>query len=286
MPLSEFCRCAIPEFEKPDGCAKCGKGLTWERVAQLSCNCNSTVRENARLKELISGIHECLFCNKYQGIKGSDESQMTKASFTSVSKATKSQCKYCNSPILPGQKFCSNCGEKSLLQEKPIEIKRGRVIEGIEEKENVQGNGWIWGSIGAIILLLLIFSSVGTSPDKAKGGYSAVDACQDISDIYDDYFREFEEFRYGPDDGTGWAPLRSLTKKANSRIDGSLAKMSGGITWDSYAITSSFLSAASSYMTEILNSVERGFFSPGRDLEALLREIKVNLTSVADSACN
>ena len=62
--------------------------------------------------------------------------------------------------------------------------------------------------------------------------------------------------------------------------------MRNGIDWDSFAITSSMLSAASSYMTEIVDSVNKGFFSPGRDLEALLQEIEVNLTSVANSACN
>jgi hypothetical protein len=151
--------------------------------------------------------------------------------------------------------------------------------------------------LGSLVLVLLVSCSqatTGTGPTqstnesnvKVEDGYSATDACQELSDIYYDYFREFEEFRYGPDDGTGWAPLRTLTVKATSRINQSLAKMKGGITWDSYAISSSLLSGASSYMTEILNSAERGLFSPGRDLEALLREIDVNLASVANSACN
>jgi len=128
--------------------------------------------------------------------------------------------------------------------------------------------------------------STPKSNENVEEGYSANIACQDLSTIYSEYFEEFEEFRYGPDDGSGWAPLRNLTEKAVTGIDESIARMRNGITWDSFAISSSLLSAASSYMLEILESAERGYFSPGRDLEALLREIDVNLASVANSACN
>jgi len=120
---------------------------------------------------------------------------------------------------------------------------------------------------------------------KKQLQYSATDACEDISTIQFEYFKEFEEFRFR-NDGKGWAPLGRLTDKATTGLDKSIKKMRNGIDWDSFAITSSMLSAASSYMTEIVDSVNKGFFSPGRDLEALLQEIEVNLTSVANSACN
>ena len=123
------------------------------------------------------------------------------------------------------------------------------------------------------------------SSTKKQLQYSATDACEDISTIQYEYFKEFEEFRFR-NDGKGWAPLGKLTDKATTGLDESIRKISGGIKWDSFAITSSMLSAASSYMTEIVDSVNKGFFSPGRDLEALLQEIEVNLTSVANSACN
>ena len=123
------------------------------------------------------------------------------------------------------------------------------------------------------------------SSTKKQLQYSATDACEDISTIQYEYFKEFEEFRFR-NDGKGWAPLGKLTDKATTGLDESIRKISGGIKWDSFAITSGMLSAASSYMTEIVDSVNKGFFSPGRDLEALLQEIEVNLTSVANSACN
>ena len=123
------------------------------------------------------------------------------------------------------------------------------------------------------------------SSTKKQLQYSATDACEDISTIQYEYFKEFKEFRFR-NDGKGWAPLGKLTDKATTGLDESIRKISGGIKWDSFAITSSMLSAASSYMTEIVDSVNKGFFSPGRDLEALLQEIEVNLTSVANSACN
>ena len=120
---------------------------------------------------------------------------------------------------------------------------------------------------------------------KEQLKYSAKDACEDISTIQYEYFQEFEEFRYR-NNGQGWAPLGKLTNKATKGLDESIRKMRNGIEWDSFAITSSMLSAASSYMTEIVDSSNRGFFSPGRDVEALLQEIEINLTSVANSACN
>lgn len=120
---------------------------------------------------------------------------------------------------------------------------------------------------------------------KKQLQYSATDACKDISTIQYEYFKEFEEFRFR-NDGKGWAPLGKLTDKATTGLDESIRKINVGIKWDSFAITSSMLSAASSYMIEIVDSVNKGFFSPGRDLEALLQEIEVNLTSVANSACN
>ena len=123
------------------------------------------------------------------------------------------------------------------------------------------------------------------SSTKKQLQYSATDACEDISTIQYEYFQEFEEFRYR-NNGQGWAPLGKLTNKATKGLDESIRKMRNGIEWDSFAITSSMLSAASSYMTEIVDSSNRGFFSPGRDVEALLQEIKINLTSVANSACN
>ena len=123
------------------------------------------------------------------------------------------------------------------------------------------------------------------SSTKKQLQYSATDACEDISTIQYEYFKEFKEFRFR-NDGKGWAPLGKLTDKATTGLDESIRKINGGIKWDSFAITSSMLSAASSYMTEIVDSVNKGFFSPGRDLEALLQEIEVNLTSVANSACN
>ena len=123
------------------------------------------------------------------------------------------------------------------------------------------------------------------SSTKKQLQYSATDACEDISTIQYEYFKEFEEFRFR-NDGKGWAPLGKLTDKATTGLDKSIKKMRNGIDWDSFAITSSMLSAASSYMTEIVDSVNKGFISPGRDLEALLQEIEVNLTSVANSACN
>ena len=123
------------------------------------------------------------------------------------------------------------------------------------------------------------------SSTKKQLQYSATDACEDISTIQYEYFKEFEEFRFR-NDGKGWAPLGKLTDKATTGLDESIRKINGGIKWDSFAITSSMLSAASSYMTEIVDSVNKGLFSPGRDLEALLQEIEVNLTSVANSACN
>ena len=123
------------------------------------------------------------------------------------------------------------------------------------------------------------------SSTKKQLQYSATDACEDISTIQYEYFQEFEEFRYR-NNGQGWAPLGKLTNKATKGLDESIRKMRNGIEWDSFAITSSMLSAASSYMTEIVDSSNRGFFSPGRDVEALLQEIEINLTSVASSACN
>lgn len=82
------------------------------------------------------------------------------------------------------------------------------------------------------------------------------------------------------------SPLQTLTEKAVTKLDASLLKMQNGINWDSYAVSSGLLSDVSSYMLEILDSAKRSYFSPGRDLEALLSEIDVTLASVANSACN
>lgn len=126
-------------------------------------------------------------------------------------------------------------------------------------------------------------------PEKSAKGkpaqYSAADACEDISTIQYEYFEEFDEFRFR-NDGKGWGPLKTLTDKATSRLAKSITKIDQGISWDSDVISSGMLSTASSYMTEIVDSSNRRYFSPGRDLEALLQEIELNLASVANSACN
>lgn len=123
------------------------------------------------------------------------------------------------------------------------------------------------------------------SSTKKQLQYSATDACEDISTIQYEYFKEFEEFRFR-NDGKGWGPLKTLTDKATSRLAKSITKIDQGISWDSDVISSGMLSTASSYMTEIVDSSNRRYFSPGRDLEALLQEIELNLASVANSACN
>ncbi len=117
-------------------------------------------------------------------------------------------------------------------------------------------------------------------------GYSANEACQDLSVATQDYFDEFNDFRYSPDDGTGWAKLEALTDKATTRIGESVARMSGGIDWDSAPLVTSLLSNSSASMWEIFNSAQSGSFAPGRSLDVILAEIETNLYSVTNSACN
>jgi len=67
----------------------------------------------------------------------------------------------------------------------------------------------------AFLLLFSGCSSNDSTDDNRAVGYTAAEACQDISAISYDYFSEFDAFRYGTDDGSGWAPLRVLTDKAS-----------------------------------------------------------------------
>jgi hypothetical protein len=117
-------------------------------------------------------------------------------------------------------------------------------------------------------------------------GYPAYEACQDLSTATQDYFDEFEDFRYSPDDGTGWAKLELITDKATARIGDAIARIGGGIDWDSAAVVTGLLSNSSSSMWEIYNSAQSGAFAPGRSLDLVLAEIETNLYSVTTSACN
>lgn len=255
------CNCGIPLTESGNSCLRCGREVPAQRMA------------------LISGNQE--------------NEDVTKE---------KSNCLKCGESVNAIQKFCGNCGEKlnwptlsssHLSQQTSAEDESAnlspKTTQDLGNKEHIFTNlKWAFAILVFIGLIFAVANRTGSGYSQNTTGsiYSATDACQDISTILYDYFNEFEEFRYGVDDGTGWAPLKMLTQRATNRIDESIRKMRNGITWDSFAITSRMLSAASSYMTEILDSAERGFFSPGRDLEALFQEIEINLTSVVNSACN
>ena len=255
------CNCGIPLIESDNYCIRCEKEVPAERMTLISGN-----QEN---EDVTKGKSSCLKCGE---------------SFNAI------------------QRFCGNCGEKldwptsssshlfqqSLAEDESAELSQ-ITTQDLGNKEQISTNlKWAFAILLFIGLIFAVTNRTGSGyfQNTTDSMYSATDACQDVSTILYDYFNEFEEFRYGDDDGTGWAPLRTLTQRATNRIDESIGKMRNGITWDSFAVTSSLLSDASFYMTEILDSVERGFFSPGRDLGALLQEIEINLTSVVNSACN
>lgn len=127
-------------------------------------------------------------------------------------------------------------------------------------------------------------AKVETKPEVQQG-VSETDVCNSVGSAYQIYTDDFNEFRYGPSD-VPWQVFYDLSDVASE----SLASVAGqidnyGITWDSGAIVSSLIYSAAETINSIKQYTSDNFFPPGRDLETLLSDIDMDVSSVLNSAC-
>ena len=231
-----------------------------------------------------------------------DETNNGLAMATSDPSKTFVPCRICGKEVNPSSEHCSNCGASLKREIRPESVNEsknetlGEDVGGETEEtgvDSVRSKGLMWTTVlilGSLALVLSLFpnefalNQSGSSPSSRP--YSADAACADLSGIYNDYFDEFNEFRYSADDGSGWARLEELTNKATRRLSSAISRVNKGIEWDSSGVVASLLTGVSNGMTEIVSSAKAGGFSPGRSLDVILTEIDTTLKSVATSACN
>ena len=142
--------------------------------------------------------------------------------------------------------------------------------------------------IGLAVHGLLYKNSIGvgvTSSGSAQTGFNRQDACNQISQISNIYFSEFDAFRYSKDDGTGWSKLSALSNKAEISLANFSIAIDQGISWDSGPIVKGIVSNLSGDISEIDTSAQNGYFSPGRDLNTILGEIQASFSSLESSSC-
>lgn len=182
-------------------------------------------------------------------------------------------CSSCGSPAGTNASECWECSRSKSEQKTRIE----------SQASTRNGPKVLLALTGFALAGILLWDLFGSAGSRST---SASNVCNSVSAIRANYFAEFNAFRFSPDDGTGWSKLEQLTNRAISALGPISAEVSGGISWDSGAIISANLNAASQAMSEIVVASNRGYFSPGRDLETLLEEIRSNLGWVEQSACN
>ena len=88
--------------------------------------------------------------------------------------------------------------------------------------------------------------------------------CQNLGDIYSDYQNALEQWR-DTSSGVPFEDIFSFSDDAANKARELAEQISNvGITWDSGSIVSGLITDFASNVDEILNSVNKNFFRPGR----------------------